>query len=63
MARPYDKELDDEIIKLLAEGDVCRDIGLKLHKARGTIRTRINRLKINNGCKTITHLVVKYLKL
>lgn len=63
MASKYAKNLDDEIIKLLAEGNVCKEIGVKLNKAYDTIRNRVNQLKINNDCKTITHLVIKYLKL
>lgn len=62
MGRPYEKNIDDEIIKHYADGLVGHQIAKKVFKSTDTIRARVDRLKQKHDCKTITQLVVKLIQ-
>jgi DNA-binding NarL/FixJ family response regulator len=54
---------NDQIIQLLASGYTVKEIAADLKMKFVTVKKRIVTMKKKNDCKTVTHLVVKWLEL
>lgn len=53
-------ETNRKIIELLAEGKVYKEVAAELSMKTRTVIDRIQELKKQNDCRTVTQLVVKY---
>jgi DNA-binding CsgD family transcriptional regulator len=54
---------NDEIIQLLGSGYTVKEIANMLGMKTKTVEKRISTMKRRNDCKTVTQLVVNWLKL
>jgi DNA-binding NarL/FixJ family response regulator len=54
---------NDQIIQLLGSGFTVKEIATMLNMKKKTVEWRISAMKKRNQCKTVTHLVVKWLGL
>ena len=63
MYRVYDKKVDDKIIRLYAEGNQVKEIAAELSTTYAAIKMRVEKLKERYQARTVTQLVVKYLKI
>lgn len=54
---------NDQIIQLLGSGYTVKEIAVMLKMKFVTVRKRIVTMKKKQDCKTVTHLVVKWLGL
>ena len=54
---------NDQIIQLLGSGFTVKEIAVMLDMKKFTIQKRIKTMKKKQDCKTVTHLVVKWLGL
>lgn len=54
---------NDQIIELLGSGYTVKEIAVMLNMKFVTVRKRIVTMKKKQECKTVTHLVVKWLGL
>ena len=53
-------ETNVKIIELLASGKVYKEVAAELNMKTRTVIDRIQELKKQNDCRTVTQLVVKY---
>jgi DNA-binding NarL/FixJ family response regulator len=54
---------NDQIIQLLASGYTVKEVANMLSMKIKTVEKRISTMKRKQECKTVTHLVVKWLGL
>jgi DNA-binding NarL/FixJ family response regulator len=54
---------NDQIIQLLGSGYTVKEIADMLNMKKCTVDKRIKTMKRKQDCKTVTHLVVKWLGL
>jgi DNA-binding NarL/FixJ family response regulator len=54
---------NDQIIQLLGSGYTVKEIADMLQMKKKTVEKRISTMKRKQDCKTVTHLVVKWLGL
>jgi DNA-binding NarL/FixJ family response regulator len=54
---------NDQIIQLLGSGFTVKEIAEMLQMKKKTVEKRISTMKRKQDCKTVTHLVVKWLGL
>lgn len=54
---------NDQIIQLLASGYTVKEVAAMLHMKTKTAEKRISTMKRKGNCKTVTQLVVNWLKL
>jgi DNA-binding NarL/FixJ family response regulator len=54
---------NDQIIQLLGSGYTVKEIAAMLEMKKKTVEKRISTMKRKQECKTVTHLVVKWLGL
>jgi DNA-binding NarL/FixJ family response regulator len=54
---------NDQIIQLLGSGYTVKEIAVMLEMKTKTVEKRISTMKRRQDCKTVTHLVVKWLGL
>lgn len=52
---------NDQIIQLLASGYTVKEVAAMLDMKKKTVEKRICTMKKKQDCKTVTHLVVKWL--
>jgi DNA-binding NarL/FixJ family response regulator len=52
---------NDQIIQLLASGYTVKEVANMVNMKKKTVEWRISEMKKRNHCKTVTHLVVKWL--
>lgn len=52
---------NDQIIQLLGSGFTVKEIATMLNMKKKTVEKRISTMKRKQDCKTVTHLVVKWL--
>lgn len=54
---------NDQIIQLLGSGYTVKEVASMLSMKTKTVEKRISTMKKKQDCKTVTHLVVKWLGL
>jgi DNA-binding NarL/FixJ family response regulator len=54
---------NDQIIQLLGSGFTVKEVAAMLKMKTKTVEKRISTMKRKQDCKTVTHLVVKWLGL
>jgi DNA-binding NarL/FixJ family response regulator len=54
---------NDQIIQLLGSGYTVKEVAVMLEMKKKTVEKRISTMKRKQDCKTVTHLVVKWLGL
>jgi len=54
---------NDQIIQLLGSGYTVKEVAAMLEMKKKTVEKRISMMKKKQECKTVTHLVVKWLGL
>jgi DNA-binding NarL/FixJ family response regulator len=52
---------NDQIIQLLGSGYTVKEVAVMLYMKKKTVEKRISTMKKKQDCKTVTHLVVKWL--
>jgi DNA-binding NarL/FixJ family response regulator len=53
--------INDQIIQLLGSGFTVKEVATMLNMKTKTVEKRISTMKRKQDCKTVTHLVVKWL--
>lgn len=54
---------NDQIIQLLGSGYTVKEVAGKIGMKKFTVQNRIKIMKQRQNCRTVTHLVVKMLRL